>query len=126
MEAFASGYGLIEDADGSVSAWRVFARVSEGIPDGLAVAEDGSVWVAIADGGCVIAFEPDGAERTRLPVPLPMVTSVCFGGDDLRDLYVVTGSRGGPSENCGTVFRTRVDVPGMLRPLARVALPASA
>lgn len=113
-------------ADGSVSAWRVFARVSEGIPDGLAVGEDGSVWVAIADGGCVIAFEPDGAERTRLPVPLPMVTSVCFGGDDLRDLYVVTGSRGGRSETCGTVFRTRVDVPGMLRPLARVALPASA
>jgi sugar lactone lactonase YvrE len=48
---------------------------------------------------------------------------VCFGDDDLRDLYVVTGSRGGPRENCGTVFRTRVEVPGMLRPPARVALP---
>ena len=82
-----------------MSAWRPFARVAGGgIPDGLAVAADGSVWVAIADGGCVIAFEPDGSERTRLPVPLPMVTSVCFGGDDLRDLYVVTGSRGGPSD----------------------------
>jgi gluconolactonase len=51
-----------------------------------------------------------------------MVTSVCFGGDDLRDLYVVTGSRGGPKPDCGTVYRTRVAVPGMLRPLARVAL----
>lgn len=112
-------------ADGSVSAWRVFARVERGIPDGLAVAEDGSVWVAIADGGCVIAFEPDGRERTRVPVPLPMTTSVCFGGDDLRDLYVVTGSRGGPSESCGTVYRTRVEVAGLLRPLARVAIPAT-
>jgi gluconolactonase len=49
-----------------------------------------------------------------------MVTSVCFGGDDLRDLYVVTGSRGGPRENCGTVYRARADVPGLLRPVARV------
>jgi gluconolactonase len=109
-------------ADGSVSAWRVFARVEGETPDGMAVAADGSVWVALADGGAVAVFEPDGSERTRLLMPLPMVTSVCFGGDDLRDLYVVTGSRGGPRENCGTVFRTRVDVPGLLRPPARVAL----
>lgn len=108
-------------ADGSVSGWRVLARVAD-VPDGLAVAADGSVWVALARGGAVLALEPDGTERTRLPVPLPMVTSVCFGGDDLRDLYVVTGSRGGPSERCGTVYRTRVDVPGLLRPLARVTL----
>ena len=41
-----------------------------------------------------------------------MVTSLCFGGDDLRDLYIVTGSRGGPSESCGTVYRMRSDVAG--------------
>jgi xylono-1,5-lactonase len=34
----------------------------------------------------------------------------------------VTGSRGGPHENCGTVFRTRVDVPGLPLAPARVAL----
>ena len=109
-------------ADGSVGPWRPFARSAE-TPDGLAVATDGSVWVALAEGGAVAVFNPDGTERARLPVPLPMVTSVCFGGDDLRDLYVVTGSRGGPRADCGTVYRTRVEVPGMLRPLARVALP---
>jgi gluconolactonase len=79
------------------------------------------VWIALAEGGVVLVLEPDGRERRRLPIPLPMVTSVCFGGDDLRDLYVVTGSRGGPSDRCGTVYRTRADVPGLLRPLARVA-----
>ena len=99
-------------ADGSVGAWRPFAGVTE-IPDGLAVAEDGSVWVALARGGAVLVLSAEGGEVRRLPVPLPMVTSVCFGGDDLRDLYVVTGSRGGPRENCGTVYRTRVEVPGL-------------
>ena len=110
--------------DGSVGAWKPFAKLTQ-MPDGLAVASDGSVWVALASGGAVAVFNPSGSERMKLPVPLPMVTSVCFGGTDLRDLYVVTGSRGGPKENCGTVYRTRVDVPGMLRPPARVALPAT-
>jgi gluconolactonase len=54
-----------------------------------------------------------------------MVTSVCFGGDDLRDLYVVTGSRGGPSERCATVYRTRVEVPGVPLAPCRVRLPAA-
>ena len=90
-------------ADGSVGPWRALAQV-DAVPDGLAVAADGSVWVALAEGGAVLVLGPDGVERRRLPVPLPMVTSVCFGGDDLRDLYVVTGSRGGPSDRCGTVY----------------------
>lgn len=109
-------------ADGAVGAWRPLAEAHQ-VPDGLAVAADGSVWVALAEGGCVLVLEPDGRERARIPVPLPMVTSVCFGGDDLRDLYVVTGSRGAPTDRSGTVYRMRADVPGMLRPLARVALP---
>jgi D-xylonolactonase len=44
-------------------------------------------------------FGADGKHLRDIAVPLPMVTSVCFGGDDLKDLYVVTGSRGGPREN---------------------------
>jgi gluconolactonase len=51
-----------------------------------------------------------------------MVTSLCFGGDDLRDLYVVTGSEGAPTETSGTIFRTRADVPGQPLPPCRVAL----
>jgi gluconolactonase len=110
--------------DGEVVRWTTFATVANGTPDGLAVAEDGSVWVAMAHGGRVSVFEADGSLRMELPVPLPMVTSVCFGGADLRDLYIVTGSRGGPHENCGSIYRIRVDVPGLPVPLARVALGA--
>ena len=110
-------------ADGAVGPWRKFADMGEtGVADGLKVASDGSVWVADAHGGRVAVFNPDGSHRNDLAVPLPMVTSLCFAGDDLRDLYVVTGSRGGPRENCGTVFRSRVDVPGLPLAPARVAL----
>lgn len=112
-------------SDGGVGPWRAFATLGDGrsaVPDGLKVAGDGSVWVADAHGGRVAVYNADGTHRQDVAVPLPMVTSVCFGGDDLRDLYVVTGSRGGPHENCGSIFRTRVDVAGLALPLARVAV----
>jgi xylono-1,5-lactonase len=108
--------------DGSVGHWRAFAAMGPGsVPDGLKVAIDGSVWVADAHGGRVAVFGSDGRHRRDVPVPRPMVTSVCFGGDDLRDLYIVTGSRGGPSERCGTVYRMRSDVAGLPLPVARVS-----
>ena len=110
-------------ADGSTGPWRSFATAGpDAVTDGLKVATDGSVWVADAHGGRVIVFNEDGTHRQDLAVPLPMVTSVCFGGDDLRDLYVVTGSRGGPKENCGSIFRMRVEVAGLAVPPARVAV----
>ncbi len=109
-------------SDGSVSDWKPFVKTNDGHPDGLAVAEDGSVWIAMAYGSRVDVFESNGAFRASLPVPLPMVTSVCFGGPDLKDLYVVTGSRGGPSDSCGTIFRTRVEVPGLPISDAKVSL----
>ena len=108
-------------ADGSVGPWRAFARFTNGgIPDGLAVASDGSVWVADARGGRVVVLAPDGSHRNDIGVTLPMVTSVCFGGDDLRDLYIVTGSDGSGRENAGTIICVRADVAGQIRPLARV------
>ena len=109
--------------DGSVSERRRFAQARDGAPDGLAVAEDGSVWVALAHGSGVAVYEPDGEEREFLPCPQPMVTSVCFGGPDLRDLYVVTGSGGTDSDRAGSVFRARTDVAGLVVAPARMALP---
>ena len=102
--------------DGSVGPRRTFAPVEPGVPDGLAVSVDGAVWVAVARGSAVVVFEPDGRERERIPCPLPMVTSVCFGGEDLQDLYIVTGSDGTGTQNAGSVFRMRVGVAG--RPVA--------
>ena len=99
-------------ADATVGPWWPFVHF-DGAADGLKVAADGSVWVADARGGRIAVFEPDGTHRQDITVPLPMVTSLCFGGADLRDLFIVTGSEHGPSNSCGTVFRTRVEVAGL-------------
>ena len=94
---------------------------TDGVADGLKVATDGSVWVADAHGSRVAVYNADGSHRENIEVPLPMVTSLCFGGDDMRDLYIVTGSRGGPRENCGTIYRMRTDVAGLPLTPAQVA-----
>ena len=109
--------------DGMLSAWRKFATLGpDGVADGLKVAADGSVWVADAHGSRVAVFGADGTHARDIAVPLPMVTSLCFGGDDLCDLYIVTGSRNGPRENCGTIYRMRGDVPGVPLATAKVAV----
>ena len=107
--------------DGSVSGRRLFVSADAVTADGLAVDEAGTVWVADAGGaGAVIGFGSDGKEVARISVPSRMVTSVCFGGADRRDVYIVTADNTDEPDKAGTVFRTRADVPGVAVPKARV------
>jgi D-xylonolactonase len=106
---------------------RVFVELSEydGIPDGLAVAADGSVFVAMAGGGVVLGWRADGTRVAELPVPQPLVTSVCFGGPALRSLYVLTGvNEEYPDDRGGAVYVHEAHGPGLAAPVCAVALPA--
>ena len=91
-----------------------------GQPDGLAVAADGSVWVAMAASGEVVGVSADGDVVATIDVEVPMVTSVCFGGDGLADLYIVTGDRGAPADVGGAIYRMPAPVPGLPVAPARV------
>jgi len=110
--------------DGSLLCRRSFARTSDGLPDGLALAVDGSIWVAVAHAGQIRVYEPDGTLRRRIEFPIPMVTSLCFGGADMTDVYVMSGSDGSGRDDAGTIFHLRSDVPGLAVTPARVRLPA--
>lgn len=90
-------------------------------PDGLAVDEEGMIWVADYAIGCVRGIDPDnGTEVTRIEVPSNAVTSLCFGGHDRLDLYIVTADNTDDPDRAGTIFRTRAEVPGLDVPLARI------
>ncbi len=112
----------VED-DGTLGEKRFFAKVDTGGPDGLVVSADGRVWVALAGGGHgVSVFNPDGSASHFIEIPQPMCTSVCFGGEDLRTLFIVSGSEGMGTDKAGAVYCTRTDVPGLMVPLAKVSL----
>ncbi len=100
---------------------RALAPVESFAPDGLAVDAAGTIWVADYRAGCVRAIEPErGTEVDRVDVPAQAVTSVCFAGADRRDLIVVTADNTDDPARKGTVFRARVETPGLPVPLARV------
>ena len=100
------------DDDGKASNLRHFAADGEGRPDGLAVDQEGFVWVAMVGGGRVVRFAPDGHVERSIEVPAKVVTSVCFAGDDLLDLIVVSADNARDPDRAGSIFRTRVDVAG--------------
>lgn len=106
--------------DGQAKHRRALVTLETGVPDGLAVDEEGGVWVAVYGGGCVARYRADGTLDRRIEVPARSVTSLCFGGDDLRDLYIVTADNSDDPARGGTVFRTRSDVAGLPVPLAAI------
>lgn len=105
--------------DRTVKDRRVFAKLPVGWPDGLAVDTEGGVCVAVVNDGEVMRFKPDGTLDWRLKVPAKMVTSLTFGGKDMRDLYIVTADNTEDKAKKGTVFRTRSEIPGLPVPKAR-------
>lgn len=110
--------------DGDLGDKKSHVNVVGGVPDGLAVSEDGAIWVALAGGGHGVAvYEPDGRLREHLRIPDPMCTSVCFGGPDMKTLFVVSGSDGSPTDRHGAVYRHDAQVAGLPVATARVRLP---
>jgi gluconolactonase len=106
---------------------RTFAITDEygGVPDGLAVAADGSVWVALAGGGVVVGWDAGGRRVAEIGVPQELVTSVTFGDADGRTLYVLTGCNDEhPDPRGGCVYAVRTDRQG--QPGPRAAVPTHA
>lgn len=111
------------ESDGSLGEKQTFVTVERGVPDGLAVSEDGRVWVALAGGGHGVGvFDAAGEFQELIEIPQPMCTSVCFGGDDFQELYIVSGSDGTDSDRAGAVYRYRAHVAGVPVAPARVSL----
>lgn len=119
-----------DPADGELSNRRVFASFAQkqpgqnlvgygGRPDGAAVDAEGCYWVAMFEGQRLLRLSPDGEllRETVLPVRCP--TMPCFGGADLRTLYVTTSRENRPAAElaaqplAGCVLKLAVDVPGL-------------
>ncbi len=119
-----------DPADGSLSQRRVFASFPVkqpgqdlasygGRPDGAAVDVEGCYWVAMFEGQRVLRLSPQGEvlREVRLPVRCP--TMPCFGGHDLRTLYITTARENRPAAElaeqpwAGCVLAVEVEVSGL-------------
>lgn len=98
-----------------------------GSPDGMAIDAEGLLWIAHYGGGRVSCWHPF-YERKLAEVLLPAtnVTSCCFGGADLKTLFITT-ARDGLDEKqlereplAGSLFAVRTNTVGT--PLHRFGL----
>ena len=90
-----------------------------GRPDGAAVDVRGNYFVAMFEGQRLCQFSREGHLLAEYPVPAQCPTMPCFGGEDLKTLYVTTARHGRSTAELaafplsGCVFSMRLDVPGL-------------
>ncbi|MDE2419216.1 MAG: SMP-30/gluconolactonase/LRE family protein [Burkholderiales bacterium] len=101
------------------AGWTFEQSTYAGRPDGAAVDVQGNYYAAMYEGARICKFAPDGMLLAEIPTPAQCPTMPCFGGEDLRTLYL-TSARHGRSEaelarypQSGCVFSMRVDTPGL-------------
>lgn len=74
---------------------------SQGYPDGMTIdASSGHLWIAHWEGARVTVWDPaTGGLLRTLAMPTGKITSPCFGGAQMDDLFVTSASRGAKIED---------------------------
>lgn len=90
-----------------------------GVPDGMAIDENGNLWIAQWGGSGVYCYNPyTGDLLAKVEVPAPNVASCAFGGANLDSLYITTARAGLTDEQLkdyplsGSVFVCKPGVKG--------------
>ena len=78
----------------TLSNRQTFFRPKKGTPDGLTIDSDGNIWTAIWDGWQVLQLNPAGEVLSEISMPVQRPTSITFGGQDLRHLFITSASEG--------------------------------
>jgi len=73
--------------------------------DSLKVEESGRICVGTIFNGGITVFTPKG-ETEHVMVPDLFTTNLCFGGDDMRDMWITASST-------GKIYKTRWPRPGL-------------
>jgi len=101
-----AGPGEISHAGGLFTPGRVFGPLpGYQLLDSLAVEADGKVCVATLVNGGVTVFDPEGGSE-HVAIPDPLVTNICFGGEDMRDAWIT-------ASGAGKLYKCRWPRPGL-------------
>lgn len=82
---------------GNIVNRRTVVTVSDehGKPDGMTIDEEGKLWTGMWGGEAICRWDPSSGELLgKVSVAAPNVTSCCFGGENLDELYITTARNG--------------------------------
>jgi sugar lactone lactonase YvrE len=114
-----SHHRVFHQFPGKPPGWQPGQPGYAGRPDGATVDAQGNYWCAMFEGGQLLKLSPAGQLLEEIPLPVRCPTMPCFGGDDLRTLYVTNSRHHRPAAELealplsGRVIATQVDVPGL-------------
>lgn len=104
-------------ADDFLPSFREFATIDSGFPDGLAIDNEGCIWLAVWGAGRIIRISPQGKIIAEHHFPVSQASSCAFGADGT--LYV-TSARKELSESelakqplAGSLFTLATDTSGV-------------
>ena len=80
----------------TMSNKQIFVRIKDedGYPDGLCLDEEDYIWSAHWAGSKITRYKPDGSIDKIIELPVPNVTSCCFGGKDFKTLFITSAQKG--------------------------------
>ncbi|MFO0899148.1 MAG: SMP-30/gluconolactonase/LRE family protein [Pirellulales bacterium] len=114
---------------GALANQRPFVKVpdrdGEGKPDGMTVDSQGDIWSARWDGSCCVRYSPAGVEQERLHFPTKRVSSVAFGGPELKTMYFTTAGgqdRAAYGATAGALYAVEASVPGVPEFRSRISV----
>ena len=106
--------------EGALGERRVFADFKDrtGTPDGCAIDAEGGLWVAAAGAGELVRFHPSGRQIDAIACPVGRVTSLTFGGPDLRTAFVTSMRHGAADDDrlAGVTMAIPMPVAGLPLP----------
>ena len=113
-----------DTAEGTVSNRHIFAHIpeEEGMPDGLIVDAEGSVWSGHWAGWRLTKYGHTGKIERQIHFPVEHVISFAFGGSGLDELFVTTAWWGFNEEErkkqpwAGDLFHIKTDSKGLIEP----------
>jgi len=106
---------------GQMTNKKVFTKIKEedGYPDGLCIDSKDHIWSAHWAGSKITRYKPDGSIDKIINMPVPNITSCCFGGIDNKTLFITTAQKGLSKEelektpNTGYTFCLSTDIEGL-------------
>lgn len=90
-----------------------------GRPDGAAIDTEGTYWCAMFEGQRLLRLSPRGELLREIHLPVRCATMPCFGGPDLKTLFITTSREKRPEAEllaqplAGRILSLRVDTPGL-------------
>jgi sugar lactone lactonase YvrE len=85
-----------DGSTGAITDRRTLIDIEEPgvVCDGLTVDAEGTIWVALWNGGAINQYAPDGSLLATVSLPVARPTSCAFGGPDMETLFVTTARKG--------------------------------